>query len=160
MVLVGLASGLGASTNNVMPCLISVVSNNMYPRIKDLFKDIYTIWASEDVSSPWLPGQICHISNEHSRVIGRGGQQDIGHADQNSRCSIVRTGEQREQTCHSQWRKNRAPIFRAVFCDNLLCYSCVKTQKRQLWAGIAAAVKAENALVGVPPIFVSKLRFI
>lgn len=51
MVLVGLASGLGASTNNVMPCLISVVSNNMYPRIKDLFKDIYTIWASEDVSN-------------------------------------------------------------------------------------------------------------
>lgn len=40
-----------------------------------------------------------------------------------------------EQTCHSRLRKSRAPIFRAVLCDNLLCFSCAPTQNPPFWIG-------------------------
>ncbi len=72
-----------------------------------------------------------------------------GWKDQSSRCWAVRPAEKWEsretKPATLGRRKSRAPIFRAVLCDNLLCFSCAEIQKASLLNCVGtAAVKEET----------------
>lgn len=77
---------------------------------------------------------IYHISVFHHRVLqclSRDGLWQRGWKDQGSKCWAVRLADKcrENKTCHFRPQKSRAPIFRAVLCDNLLRFSCAGTQK-------------------------------
>lgn len=87
----------------------------------------------------WLTQKPCQTAEAVESCPVRAGTRtkEKGLKDQSSRCWAVRPAEERESPENKPatlgCRKRRAPIFRAVLCDNLLCFSCAEIQKPLFW---------------------------